>query len=489
MPLTVFISYVNEDWAIASALNNMLTSAFGSDVKVFIDKVTIQQGDNIQKAIEENLEKSDLLAIVSTGIERPSHDWAGFELGFFRRAKRDAPNAAKPLWGRVVTFCLAGQAPRPNAQDKYVQFDEKAPETPVQAEDGLFVWFKELHFEMTGKDLDLDRAQIDIYKRIISEFRTKASSVLMQRPKTIYKPQKQLLIRYNGNIDRCTPYLLSEDATVELRGGAGEVFGIPDNDSKPRSWQDFCKRFNEHPLASFWVESVVRALLGASTPGAETCYVISSADGNQLYRLLLTSITTYHNETVEAGIYLFKAFRKHDYGDPKTTLLAKGLQVVTRFRSLFLEENSPFDYLNVALETNGSALAAQAMTLVYELDLLNCDIIEAKLDTPAAWKPILDSDNMEKYASVWGPLKAELLSNCFAAFAAADAPALDPARADLAATLKKISQQIGPINDETLVAFADRLLLVANHREGLAATPSAIQPFQPLTHDVVSGSR
>ncbi len=45
--MTLFISYVHEDAAIASTLNNMLFNAFGAKVAVFIDKVKIQQGENI----------------------------------------------------------------------------------------------------------------------------------------------------------------------------------------------------------------------------------------------------------------------------------------------------------------------------------------------------------------------------------------------------------------------------------------------------------
>jgi hypothetical protein len=81
--LTVFISYVREDAVISTALNNALQDAFGKDIKVFVDKVSIQQGDNIRETIEANLAKADVLAVVSTGIERPSYDWAGFELGYF----------------------------------------------------------------------------------------------------------------------------------------------------------------------------------------------------------------------------------------------------------------------------------------------------------------------------------------------------------------------------------------------------------------------
>ena len=88
---------------MTAALNNALQNAFGKDITVFVDRVSIQQGDNIRQVIEANLAKSDVLAIVSTGTERPSHDWAGFELGYFAaripsRSQADRFGERSSLW-------------------------------------------------------------------------------------------------------------------------------------------------------------------------------------------------------------------------------------------------------------------------------------------------------------------------------------------------------------------------------------------------------
>ena len=59
--LTIFISYVREDEVVTTAMSNALQGAFGTDITVFMDKVSIQQGDNIRQVIEANLAKSDVL--------------------------------------------------------------------------------------------------------------------------------------------------------------------------------------------------------------------------------------------------------------------------------------------------------------------------------------------------------------------------------------------------------------------------------------------
>ena len=120
--LKLFISYVHEDGEICDAVNNALTSAFGDNIRIFIDKVSIQQGHNIRGIIERNLVDTDELVVISTGIERPSHDWAGFELGYYT-ATHSEPKVDHPLWGNVVTLCAGGLAPRPETHRNYIPID------------------------------------------------------------------------------------------------------------------------------------------------------------------------------------------------------------------------------------------------------------------------------------------------------------------------------------------------------------------------------
>jgi hypothetical protein len=90
---------------------------------VFQDKVSIQQGDNLHDTISENLKLSDVLAVISTGTERPSHDWAGWELGFFDATHANSEADANSLKGKIVTFCSARNAPRPMNNRLYITLD------------------------------------------------------------------------------------------------------------------------------------------------------------------------------------------------------------------------------------------------------------------------------------------------------------------------------------------------------------------------------
>jgi hypothetical protein len=90
-----------------------------------------------------------------------------------------------------------------------------------------------------------------------------------------------------------------------------------------------------------------------------------------------------------------------------------------RFRSLFLEQNGLFNYLNVELQRDG--LATVAADIVAELDFLNLDLIAADLHKPASWNGILSPEEIKTMAGTWQPLKEKLLGDCKNAIAANDA--------------------------------------------------------------------
>jgi hypothetical protein len=86
---------------------------------------------------------------------------------------------------------------------------------------------------------------------------------------------------------------------------------------------------------------------GASTFDADNSQVIVTHGGDKRYRLILTTSTTLHDGTVEASVYLVPAFLRKDYDRQDTTLLLKGLQIVCRFRFLFLESQSDSYWFNI----------------------------------------------------------------------------------------------------------------------------------------------
>ncbi len=475
--LTIFISYIHEDSGISDALNNLIQNAFGTEVAVFLDKVSIQQGEEIRAAIDLSLAKADMLAVVCTTSENPRY-WAGYEIGFFEASHKGPPPPNRPLWGTHVGFCSAAP-PGPVAQDKTISLgfdgpamemsqDEFNAELKIADDDPLLLWFSRIHEATTGEKLEEHKKLQDTYKSIIANFRKKVFAEFKLRPKFVFKPQKQLVICFTSAASHC--FQLEADAEIKLLGNAHTVFGIPSqSDSRTLSWGEFCTELAkvEGSLGPFWTATIIRMLTRAGIGDSLEEIrgnLIWSQGQQKLFRLVLTTSTTYYNGKIEAKIYLIEVLRRKDQGDPVTSLLAKGLQSAMRFRSLFLEENGLFSYLNIALAHDD--IAVIAADIVAELDFLTMDLAEADLHKPASYTGILTAEDIELMASTWQPLKARLLENCKAAMAVPRGTESKTVKSELAATLREIGVNVGPLNDKFLRAIAAKLLEITEQSDG-----------------------
>lgn len=475
--ITIFISYVHEDFGIAGALNNMLQNAFGSEVAVFLDKVAIQHGDNILTSINANLEKADILAVVSTDAKGPRH-WAGYEIGYFQASHRGQLPPGHPLWGKIVTFCSAGGAPEPLVGLKHVSLgfdnsvledsqDKFAAELRIGDEEPLLQWFGELLMAVTGEKLKELKTTQELYKANICRFWKAVFAEFKQRPKFEFKPQKQLKVRFNSVEDHSQ---LGEDAEIDLLGNAHLVFGIAsDAASRTLSWKEFCAELasGEGSLSTFATVGLARILSRAAKKTDSLDEVsgnlIWSHNEQRLFRVILTTYTTYYNGKIQASLYLVEVSKRKDIGSQATTLLGKGLQAALRFRSLFIEENGLFNELNITIPQQG--LSEVASDILAELDFLNMDLLEADLGKPAAYNGVLTPEEIKSMAATWQPLKETLIQDCKRVLAARDITEMDAAKSQLAASLRKVRDRVGPVNETFLKAVAAKLIQIADEAE------------------------
>jgi hypothetical protein len=429
--LTMFISYVHDDGGIADSVRNAIQSAFGDDIVVFQDKVSIQQGDNLHDTISENLKLSDVLAVISTGTERPSHDWAGWELGFFDATHANSETDANSLKGKIVTFCSARNAPRPMNNRLYITLDvdpktleksEKEFESGlvIADEDPIVLWMGQLLKTVGGGNLKDRRDILDSYKRIVTALKLKVFAEFKRRPKSVLRPQKQLMVRYSHD-EKDPVQSLRDTATITMRGQATAVFGMRGELEKAElPWRQFTELLNTNAeLGRFWTGTLERLLISAHDLDVDNSQIIASYDQRVLYRVILTTSTTYYNKTMETNIYFVELYRRRDYGNPATSLLLKGLQIVCRFRFLFLEKQSQFHCINVSL-ADAPTVRSIAARIVAELDILTSDAFQANLQQPSAWTTFVDEDALYAMGKAWEPLRVRLMDACAAAICPQD---------------------------------------------------------------------
>jgi hypothetical protein len=384
-----------------------------------------------------------------------------------------------PLWGKIVTFCSAGSSPEPLAGLKYISLgfdnselektlEEFSQELQVRDEAPLLQWFGELLMAKSGENLKELKATQEIYEANIFRFWKAVFAEFKQRPKFEFKPQKQLKVRFNSVPNH--HFQLGDDAEIELLGNAHSVFGISSPSmSRTLSWKDFRTELAEAEgsLSTFATGTLARILSRAAKKADSLDEVsgnlIWSINERCLFRIILTTYTTYYNGQIQASLYLVEVSRRPDVGDPLTTLLGKALQAALRFRSLFIEEKGLFNELNITVPQKG--LSEVASDILAELDFLEMDLLEADLGKPAAYNGILTAKEIESMAATWQPLRKTLIEDCKRAIAARDISDIDAAKSHLAATLREVRTGVGPLNESFIRASAAKLIQIADEAE------------------------
>jgi hypothetical protein len=238
-------------------------------------------------------------------------------------------------------------------------------------------------------------------------------------------------------------------------------------------------------LGSFWcgaIQSMVLSAAGAREVNVDSSQLIASNDPAHLYRLILTTGTAYYNNHMEVSVYLVDFYRRKDYGDPSTSLLLKALLLVSRYRFMFLEDQSEFHYINIAL-ADIAQIPELARRIISELDLLTSDMYVADLQLPATWGKFVSLETVQEMHSIWSPLDERLRHCCDPRnFETPEKSSntgdsisrekLLATRNELANVLEECRKQISPYNTKLLQAMAAKLVEVTALTAAKSGAPS-----------------
>src|SRR5260370_41795867 len=392
----VFISYASEDLPIANAIHKYLTVGIGDVlVEINIEKGFLQPGTDFKKQIQAKLEITDVFIIVFTGAEKESHSYTGWEVGYFDRIMETSP-------GRMKVSFYVHKPPAISAEDQGISVDisrDKLQLTPEQFESEISVFADDPMCVMLGKWQDIvDEVSKSIGYVVarkpeqdpvpcVRALKSEIFRYLKTTVDNILKPQKQITIRATGEAIKRSGGDLPPDALLSPVGAGGslEIFGFSDTESI--TWEKFLEKISNSNYRDSWREAI-RSVMMSSFPdhiNVDNSQIIVSSDGSKAYRLILTTVTRYYNDIYDFNIYFVEALKRDDYGDAATTLLLKGLELVCRFRFMFLEDTSQFSSGVIRVKET-QKLPEIASSLLRELDLLNKDARDANLDDPAKWR-------------------------------------------------------------------------------------------------------
>jgi hypothetical protein len=396
--LRIFISYASEDLnialAIARALNDTLPETF---VEVCFDKWFLQAGEEFKKELEAKLEKTDILIIVYTGVGKQSHSFTGWEVGFFDRVRQNDSTR------KVVPFFL--ESPPASASEfqgcslkispELLQLtsDEFSAQNVVDPDDPICVFIRDLQDQAREIKEEAGYPKGGGHEKCepavcVKNMRLAVFSYLKTTVEAIIKPQKQITIKTTGAaLQQSETDLPAAARLVPIGGSPMSIFGLNDEEM---TWEKFLL-LTAGPHQDSWREAITSVIISSQAEriDVDNSQVILSSDESKTYRIVLTTATKYWNDNREFNLYFVETLKREDYGDRDTTLMLKGLEVVCRYRFMFLEDDSPFSAgsLTVTSEERFPEIAAK---LLRELNLIKKESSSAGLDQPRFWKQFVD---------------------------------------------------------------------------------------------------
>ena len=439
--LEVFVSYAKEDLSLVREIVEELKKPFGYPLHFFIDDKSIDDGDDWRNKINDALDRADILLIISTGQRRESHSFTGYEVGWFSNSKKIRPTsgvvkrqiiplvigdrppiAVADIQGILVpkehVFNLEVKPGDLSTEGKFMQI--AAASNPFKK---LLIHIRNIMCDMLripSSELDDLNANIEecadrLYRKIFVYLRGRVYRELY--------PERKIIIRTAappGSTDEAGMLNMS---TIDLIGDSFEMFGFRDRPAN-LPWQSFISAISPRDLATQW-QDAIRTLVSDAFNGMpiENYSFVRSPQTGRSFRLFVSLVRTYYSEQQEVHIYIVEVAPPNQYGDTLTTKLARAVDLGLRYRSLFLEDKSPFSPQTIALLFSEDKLRTAVKDMWRELQHLLTEMKQANLDDPELLIAIYGRgghEDLDELAKVWFQAESSLSSLTHDVIAAPD---------------------------------------------------------------------
>ncbi len=467
--LRLFISYAREDEKIAIAVANAVQMALGPSAEVFIDS-GLRFGLDFKAEIKRKLDETDVLIAVSSDALKPAFGFTGLELGYFIHSmERDL----RPAFRRRVVPIYLEKPPDVLAEDEGVNIgisrstlaltlEEYEASLKIDWDHAMVKFLREfqaladkLREDNGGAKIPLSPEQRDLLG-LVKRMQLAIFGHLKSTPESTLKPQKQITIRTSdAALDEAEDDLPPDAQIVPVgTGNPMSIFGLP---SETMTWYDFYRQTKNAKFRDSWINAISSVVCSSlqSQLEVDNSQVIVSYDEKHAFRIILTTGTRYFNGTREFNLYFVESLKRGDFGDRSTTVIFKGLELLCRFRSLFLEKNSEFSSLSFQVVNIGS-FRSLARNMERELNLLRRDALETGLDRANVWAEFVDWSRLAKMAELWRPLESQIRAT-LAVIRSQDDESLEAYRPKLVASLKETEESMRSINAETIAEMTEKL--------------------------------
>jgi TIR domain len=484
--LRVFISHASEDLNLACTIAGCLKNALGDFPQINLDKWFMQLGKDFRAQLQDRLQESDILIIVFTGLNK---GYTGWEIGFWEglsglrsQADDDATFQKKrliPLYlGTPPEVVSSYQGVDLGIAHSLLQLDynDFAAKDVITSDDPICKFIQELQDtaddyrkaagweKMRGRPDPIEAAR----KIRLEVFRSLKSTVAEER-----KVQQQVTIELPGPLGRDATQLPAESKLIPAATGAPDIAGLPNQEI---TWDAFGNLPGAYQ--HIWrdaLSSIVFSYLQGSIDNSQVLVLPSGLAGGHptSYRLILTTVTRYFDDRIRFEFYVVQSLDPETYGNEDTTQVLKGLEIICRYRFMFLEKTSKFAWYNIVLAAPDQA-QSDAYELRRELDLMRRDALRAGLDRPATWVPYMDVGELQKMGEIYPPAEEKMRDLITAILQAPSPDQIKDLQKQLSDQIRQVAAITEPINANLIIAMSQSLQsLIKQERESQAAAVPA----------------
>jgi TIR domain len=433
--LHIFISYASEDVGLAQAINSGLRNAFPLGTFKMTLASDLKLGINWRSELEEALSDADILLIVASGRNKPSHSYTGYEVGFFSASKLASrnmrnfdserlvipigviariPDALADIEGLDLTselepFLVEEESLANNNEDFLASIAAMPGRNPFVK---LLARLQEILESRRRFDQNVledvrkrgKESAAELYKMFFEDFQNRVFKEKF--------PERKIIVRYpDAAIDSLGD--LPPKTTLEFIGGTFDVFKINPPPNQTITWEKFIQQIPHDDTSTEWTD-IIRSLVitGRQNDFADNRRLLASADQSRFFRLFVSRSVVYYSKVTELHIYVVEV-KSRDYGDPTTTMLLKAIQVGLMYRSLFLEGASSEFSPESVRSTLPQNLPKSVRELLQELDYILWMSTDAGLALPRNINLIYPDwarGELEKRLKQWDSLKSDLTS-------------------------------------------------------------------------------
>ena len=464
--LRFFISYATEDRALAIALSNGLNKLLG-DVfaEVWLDTQSLRAGFEFSKQIRDQLDQTDILVVVYTAKEKPSHSFTGLEIGYFMGVMARSPEGV--IKRRIVSFYL-DQPPPTTADIQGISFgiSRDTLSLPDEAYTTLvgkidishpivsFLGDMEVAVARLRQNAGFGAKNVDTRDRLLCAQQMLAA-VFAQLKRSVDDDntfQKKLVVITKAGWDLESMELSDDTELIPSGPGVMDIFGQPE---VPVTWGQFLRKAPDK-YRVFW-KDVLEAVITSSMPDRldiDNSQIIVSESDQHIYRVILSRSLRYFDETREFHLYFVEALQPKEYGHRLTTRAVRGLELCCRFRFMFLEEESEFSSTNISLVPSDK-LPQTARDMLRELNLLNRNSVAIGLNEPRVWRVLVPLGLLQETTDKYADREREVRECATEIVRKKHTDLADKER--LVKAIRKMEDVVRPLNAEFIGCLAEKL--------------------------------